>query len=234
MNHSEAFEQQAAERYLLNELAPDARDAFEAHIFDCPECALDLRAGAAFVQEAKIQLPAIAFSAPAPARAFKSSAKRSLWVSLWRPAFVVPAFATLLLVVIFQNVVTFPALRTASTQPRLVPLAPLHSATRGASHPTVTADRVHGVALPVDLPIGPGIAPAVSYSFQLRDPQGKLAFSAAVPAPVQEPSADQPFSLVIPDKSLQNGTYSLAVTSVSAQGEGTPVKRYIFDIVVTD
>ena len=53
MNHSEAVEQMTSERYLLNELAPDARDAFEEHVFDCPECALNLRAGALFVHEAK-------------------------------------------------------------------------------------------------------------------------------------------------------------------------------------
>ena len=39
MNHTEAVEQMAAEGYLLNELTPDARDAFEEHVFDCAECA---------------------------------------------------------------------------------------------------------------------------------------------------------------------------------------------------
>jgi anti-sigma factor RsiW len=236
MNHSEAVEQMAAERYLLNELAPDARDAFEAHMFDCPECAFDLRAGAAFVQEAKIQLPAIAFSTAAPVKSAKAkaSAKPSFFDSLWRPAFVAPAFAALLLVLVFQNAVTFPALRSAATQPRLVPLAPLRSAARGASHLTITADRAHGVALPIDLPVTQDLAPAVSYSFELRDPQEKLAFSAAVPAPAQNSAVDQAFSLVIPGSMLRNGAYSLTVTSVSAQGERVPVEEYIFDIVMTD
>jgi len=66
MDHSEAVEQMAAERYLLDELTPDAREAFEAHLFDCPDCALDLRAGAAFVEEAKVQLPGLTAAAPAP------------------------------------------------------------------------------------------------------------------------------------------------------------------------
>ena len=42
MTHSEAVQQMAAERYLLDELAPDVRDAFEEHMFDCQECALDV------------------------------------------------------------------------------------------------------------------------------------------------------------------------------------------------
>jgi hypothetical protein len=232
MNHSEAVERMAVERYLLNELAPDVRDAFEEHVFDCPECALDLRAGAVFVQEAKAQLPAITTGAPGPAKPFKSIAKPSFRLSWWRPAFVAPAFAALLLVLVYQNVVTFPALRSAATQPRLVPMAPLRSATRGVSHITVTADRVKGVALQVDLPFEPGIAPAASYSFDLLDPQGKPAFSASIPATANQSAVDRSFSLFIPGSKLRNGTYSLTVTSVAAHGERTPIEKYIFDIVI--
>ena len=36
MNHSEAVEQMTSERYLLNELTPDARDAFEEHVIRLP------------------------------------------------------------------------------------------------------------------------------------------------------------------------------------------------------
>ena len=49
MDHGEALQMMAAERYLLDELTPEERDAFELHMFGCHECALDLRAGAAFM-----------------------------------------------------------------------------------------------------------------------------------------------------------------------------------------
>jgi len=113
MDHSEAVEQMAAERYLLDELTPDAREAFEAHLFDCPDCALDLRAGAAFVEEAKVQLPGLTAAAPAPtpSRPREPKIKREWWLSWLQPAFAAPVFATLLLVVGYQNLVTFPALR---------------------------------------------------------------------------------------------------------------------------
>jgi len=233
MNHSEAVEQMTSERYLLNELTPDARDAFEEHLFDCPECALDLRAGALFVSEAKVQLPELVASKTKSGMAIVSR-KRNFWFSFWRPAFAAPVFAALLIVVGYQNFVTFPALRQSANEPRLAPLAPLHSATRGATLPTFAADRKHGVALPVDLVIDPDVAPAASYSFDLRDPQGKLVWSGSLPAAAQETGSDQSFSLTIPGSMLRNSLYSLMVTSVTAQGGRTPVEQYNFDIVMTN
>ena len=234
MNHSEALKQMVAERYLLDELAPDAREAFEEHLFDCPECALDLRAGSAFVDEVKTELPGIAASTEAPTKSGKFSSKPSLWLTWWRPAFVAPVFAAMLLVLVFQNIVTFPALREAANQPRIVPVAPLHGATRGGNHLTLTADRMHGVALPVDLSFEPGMAPAASYSFDLHDPQGKVAWTGTTPAAAQESDGSQRISIVIPGSMLRNGSYSLSVTSVASNGERTPIEQYIFDIVVSN
>lgn len=53
MNHTEAIETQAAERYLLGELDDAQREAFEEHFFDCPVCAMEVRDTAAFVDSAK-------------------------------------------------------------------------------------------------------------------------------------------------------------------------------------
>lgn len=232
MNHGEAVEQMAGERYLLDELTPDTREAFEEHVFDCQECALDLRAGTLFVKEAKAQLPELA-ERPALGGAAPKS-KPGLWLFLMRPVFAVPAFAALLAVVVFQNAVTFPALRDAATQPRLFPLTQLRPATRGASHPTVAADRTRGAALLVDLPLEPGAPAAVSYSMDLRDGQGKVIWNTTVPASARESGSDQQLSLLIPGARLSNGTYSLSVTSLGSQGERTPVDEYVFDIVVTN
>ena len=64
MDHSEAVELMATERYLLGELPAEQREAFEAHFFECYECALDVRAEAAFLKEAKAQLPQMTRSVP--------------------------------------------------------------------------------------------------------------------------------------------------------------------------
>ncbi len=226
----------AVERYLLDELTPDAREAFEAHLFDCPECTLDLRAGAAFVEEAKAQLPELGrtLPAPIPIRSHEPKVKREWWQVWLQPAFAAPVFATLLLVIGYQNLVTYPALRAAASQPRLLPWAPLHGATRGGALLTIAADRRQGVALPIDLPPQPSMGAYASYSFDLYDPQGKLAWTGVAAAPAGDAGAHQRLSLVIPGAMLQNGAYTVAVSGIAAQGQRTEVDKYVFNLRLTD
>jgi hypothetical protein len=233
MDHVEASKLMAAERYLLDELTPDAREAFEAHFFDCPECALDLRAGAAFVEESKAQLPELTRALPAPvtSRPGALKVKREWWSGWLQPAFAAPVFATLLLVIGYQNLVTYPALRSSANQPRLLPWTPLHGATRGAAL-AITADRSHGVALPVDLPPQPSMGAYASYSFDLFDPQGKLAWTGLAAA--SNSGDDQRLSLMIPGAMLKNGAYTIAVSGVAAQGERTEIEKFIVDLHISD
>ena len=108
----------------------------------------------------------------------------------------------MLLVIGYQNLVTYPGLRAAANQPRLLPWTPLHGATRGA-HLAITADHEHGVVLPIDLPQPPSIGAYASYSFDLTDPQGKQVWTGAVAAPGDEAGDSQRISLVIPGAMLQ-------------------------------
>ena len=243
MDHGDAVQQMIAERYLLNELTDEERDAFEEHLFECPECALDLRAGVAFVDEAKAQLPTLGRRTlpspiPFPARQPQPSRDRaSVWAWL-RPAFAAPAFAALLLVIGYQNLVTYPALRAAASQPRLLAWAPLRGATRGAERMTVLADRRQGVALPIDLPPQPSTGTYASYAFELyfadaSAPQGKLIWSGLAQAPTEDASS-QRLSLALPGSILQNGSYSISVSGVAAHGARTPIDRYLFDLHFTD
>jgi hypothetical protein len=231
MNHTEAVEQLAIERYLLDEFAPGDREAFEEHLFDCQECALDLRASTLFVDEAKTQLPSMLDSSAAERKAPRT--KPGFWLFLLRPALVGPAFAALLAVVVFQNAVTFPALRDAASQPRLMPLTHLRPATRGASHLKLIADRAHGAALQVDLPDQGSPAPT-SYSIELLDAQGKSIWTATMPANPGASDQNQQLSLFIPGARLGDGTYTLNVTGRSASGEPGSAEEYIFDIVVSN
>jgi hypothetical protein len=49
MDHHESLRSRAAERYIARELSAEEQDAFEAHFFDCPECAEEVRLEQAFV-----------------------------------------------------------------------------------------------------------------------------------------------------------------------------------------
>lgn len=50
IDHEQAIQEMMVERYLLDELGPQQRDAFEAHLFDCSACFEQVRAGTEFVQ----------------------------------------------------------------------------------------------------------------------------------------------------------------------------------------
>jgi hypothetical protein len=235
MEHSEAVEKMLPEKYLLDELTPELRDAFEEHMFDCPECAYDVRAGAAFVDEAKVQLPQMT-AAPLPiprTQSISPEKKRSLFEWL-RPMFASPVvagpvFAALLVVIGYQNLVTYPALRTEATEPRLLPSVALHAGTRSGGHKAIEADPKQGVVLQVDMP---GPAAYTAYSIDLYDPQGKLAWTHHFAAPASG-AEDGTLSVMIPGQGLQQGSYTLAISGVTAKDsleQRTEIERQIFDI----
>jgi Putative zinc-finger len=226
MDHSEAVELMATERYLLGEMSPEQREAFEAHFFECYECALDIRAEAAFLKEAKEQLPAMATAAAAPSPArVQPAPKPREWFAWLRPAWAVPAFAALLVVIGYQNLATIPALRSAATAPRLLPWASLHVGTRAGANIPVTADRKDGAEVQIeDLPNDGTYA---SFAFELADPQGKPFWSRTVAAPA---SGIDAISLVIPGGGLQQGAYTLTIAGITPQGSRTQVDRRILDV----
>jgi len=234
MNHDEAIEQMAAERYLLDELDPGAREEFEEHMFSCPNCALDTRAGTTFIEEATSQLGEIAPDQPEVKVALGSRGVRTHWFWWLRPAFAAPLFAALVIVIGYQNLVTLPALRSAASQPAIVPVAPLPGATRGSARTTVVADLAHGIALPIDLSVDPALGAFVSYSVELYNPEGKLAWSGTAPAPASASSGDIQFSIVVPGRMLENGTYSVTISGIGIQGQRAPIEHYVFDVALSE
>lgn len=228
MKHSDAIQQMAAERYLLDELTPEEREAFEEHVFDCPECALDLRAGSVFITEAKAQLPELATrSSDSVTQPATPMAKKKRW-SLWlQPAFAVPVFAVLLGLVAYQNISVIPGLKKAAAEPRILHSTAIHIGTRGSPHTPVTADRTEGLALSFELPQTPAYS---SYAFELYDPNEKQVWTHTVSGSTADSSDDGIVSLVIPGAGLREGSYMLVISGVTQQNTRAEIDRRILDI----
>jgi anti-sigma factor RsiW len=232
MNHDEAVQEMATERYLLDELSPEAREAFEEHMFECQECAFDVRSGNVFLTEAKVQLPGlVAPAAQAAARPAKTEPKKPFW-SFWavpsfRPAFAVPAFCALLGVIAFQNLFTIPSLHMAAARPRLVPWTSMHMGTRGVEPIVVQADRKQGAVVLIDLPQQPGYS---SYAVDLYDPQGRQLWAQTITLPGENNLGSGTLSLLIPGAGLQQGKYTLNLAGISPQGARTELGRRALDV----
>ncbi|MBZ5681715.1 MAG: zf-HC2 domain-containing protein [Acidobacteriia bacterium] len=213
MDHDQAVRQKATERYLLNELDPGLRDEFEEHLFDCQECALDVRAAAMFVEQSKVVLAEP--PAPAPVRVpFPVPAKVG-WMGWLRPAFAVPVLA-LLLVIGYQNLVTLPRMTRAMGTPQLLPSVMVNVSTRGSEVQEIAVPKGKGFLLYVRIPPQDGYS---RYTADLYNPAEKLEWSLAIPAtpgkdvwPVQVPAADR-----------ESGKYTLKVQGITASGQSTQV-----------
>lgn len=228
MDHNEATQHMAAERYLLDELTPDEREAFEQHVFDCPECAFDLRAGSAFITEAKSQLPElVSQSSATPAKPNPSASRKTRW-SVWlQPAFAVPAFAVLLALIAYQNISLIPGLKRAAIEPRIVHSTAIHIGTRGSAHTAITADRTQGLALSIELPQTSGYS---SYVFELYDSNGKLMWTHTVTESASDSVDDSIVSIVIPGAGLLENSYTLAVSGVTPQNTRVEIDRRVLDV----
>jgi hypothetical protein len=229
MEHTEATQQMAVERYLLDELSAEEKEAFEQHVFDCPECALDLRATSAFITEAKAQLPDLLAQssvreAAAPA---KSPARKSRFAFWLQPAFALPAFAVMLAVIAYQNLSTIPSLRNLAATPRILRSTAIHLGTRGAAHTAITADRTEGLALSVELPQA---ATYSSFVFELYDPNGKLAWTHTVAASTGDAGENSVVSLVIPGSGLLEASYTMAVFGITPQNARVEIDKRVLDV----
>jgi len=203
MDHNEAVRLQAAEKYVLGEFPQNLRDEYEEHFFDCAECALDLKAAAAFVDVSREVLradqekSAEKIAVPAQGR----------WLSWFRPIIAVPAFAALLLLLGYQSLVTIPNVK--------------EKAAGGGAQVLFNSYPLRGVNTAGEegrtLSIRPGEAFLLNFDFvptrsfdtyicQLEDAQGHLVLRAKIAGG----NANQEAHLPIPAGALHPGKYVLA------------------------
>jgi len=229
MEHQEAIQLRAGERYLLGELSGELREQFEEHYFSCAECARDVEAGAAFMDGARQVLGTDSTTVSAPARP-KAESRR--WLELLvRPAFAAPALAGLLILAAYQNAVVIPRLRSeisAANRPRVLAWYSLIAQnSRGGEALTIPASPSGVFGLFVDIPPEKHFP---AYTCEFETESGSPEFSLNV-------SADQAASnlqLLIPSSRLGPGKHVLVVRGAEAQGASaagqTEVARYDFSL----
>jgi hypothetical protein len=223
MDHTESTRLMAAEKYLLGELTPEQREEFEEHFFDCQECALDVRAGAALVEHSKVVLAEPVTVAPARTAA-PVFARPGRWAWL-RPALALPVLAVLLVVLGYQNLVTYPQLKQAANSPQILPWASINVSTRGTSTIPISARPGEGFHLLVNIPPDSRYA---SYTFDLSSPSGRLEWSRTVPAT----SSDEARSIYVPGANQEQGVYKLAVRGNTAANESSDLGHYSIEVQI--
>jgi len=226
MDHNEAVRQQAAVKYVLGELPQAERDSFEEHYFDCTECALDMQAAAVFAENARNVLRHEAREADVRAAAQPGSR----WFAWFKPVVAVPAFAVLLLIVAYQNVVTIPRAKQEaglSAGQLFSSVFSLQMANvRGAVEVKVRVHPKESFALKFDFTPSKTLD---SYICQLQDESGRSVLEVVVAGS----STNQEAQLVVPAGRVKPGKYNLVFKGgpgSSGQGSGMEVLRLRFTV----
>jgi len=209
MDHDQAVKSQVCEKYLLGELSPELRDAYEEHYFSCAECAMQLRSAAELIgagQQILARTPAIGAKV-------QGAPKLGGWFKWLQPAIAIPVFASLLLLVGYQNFVTIPHLKQ-SVSSRVLPMFSLISTnTRGETAPEFVAQPDEPLGLYVDVPADAAYS---TYDIRLEDPNGKT-----IPLRSLSYAEAQKTQVFVVNPGKTAGRYSLIIFGRAKSEKGT-------------
>jgi hypothetical protein len=227
MEHLEADQTLAVERYLLGDMTATEVEQFEEHLFICPECADSVQSGAVFVENARV-----VFKEPTvqperePIRPTLKWKQTPWWKRFMAPAFA-PALAALALLCVagYQQLVVIPGLRAQLaevTAPQLLPSFALHAASRGAQQAIVVPADAHFFNLYFDV----AVESASGYSCAILDASGSVRFKEHLSLP--RPEAGGTLNLLIGRSKLRAGDYTLVVATESPRV--VEIGRYPFKV----
>jgi hypothetical protein len=209
MNHTDAIETGAAERYLLDEMTAEERERFEEHYFTCRECGEGMRAAASLIDGIRAIGAERSKVVQLPAR--KPFLMRT---PSWIPA---AAAAVLALVVSYQSLVIIPGLRDQSADARQVSVFLLRPETRGDARQVVRAPG-QPIVVSLDVPMAPA---SREMEAVVQTPAGGAVATSAVTLPEGEGRA----FVMLPAK-LSPALYTIVLRSA-----GNEIGRYQFDLV---
>src|ERR1700723_2264457 len=222
MTHEDALQEMAVERYLLGELSGTSLESFEEHLFECSDCAADLKTGMAFIDAARIELRT-------PVRVAKPQVERSSrWTSWFASPWVLgPALAACLLILGFQTFVLQPRLTLelarAQAPAVLNPLVLANAGARGDPIPEVIAPEHGSIVISLDVPTIGGFS---SYRGSLYTPDGSLVWQTTI-SPEQARGA---LLIRVPTDTTKDGLNTFLIQGLSSSGTLEDLAKYRFSV----
>lgn len=221
MEHTQALETHASDRYLLGQLSAAEADAFEEHYFECPVCAEDVRLGMSFLEGGRrlVHEPAAPITAPpatAPALPIASHPRWGKWI---------PAAAAAAVLALAGNFVVLMRMQNAAPVPRMVAMSD-HAFFEGLARDA--ADPIQ----PLILPKGS----VAELSIELTPPRPFRRYEARVlrannkvvaTCPIAPQLLENTVRISLPDPGP--GTYSLVIVGIEPAGE-TVLARHPFEV----
>lgn len=197
MTHDEAKKSMAAEAYILDDLEPAERAAFEEHFFDCSDCTTDVLDAAKIADGIRTGTNVVPFRTRVNWWAVAASMLAAGWG--YQTFVVLPHYA--------------PAaeIRPASIEsPRILPPAQMiAAASRGDGSPTPVVVRP-GQPAQIEFPFVPDVAGP--YRAEIRDAAGK-----EVTKRFDVAESPNPIPLLIPADVLHAGPYTMTIRGAGGQ-----------------
>jgi len=227
MEHERAVQSLAVESYLLGEMTPGERDAFEEHYFECGICAEDVRSASQFLEDMKGVLGAAPRPSAVPMPSREARDRRSSWWNWLQPQFAAALVAVFGIVAAVETFSTIPGLKHQVSEisaPRALRSRVLKPQTRGAST-VLTLEPGEPALLTLDgLDLPPAAASRLQFIVKSNDDRDILSFSG------EYPGADEPVIVSFPNLDLPAGSYVLHVGTTSTAGTVSELGRYPFEL----
>ena len=233
MEHNYAIQNHTAERYLLEELPQDEREAYEEHFFSCRLCAEEVQAASEFIDGARELI-----QNQVKEELYGHAKQHSVWGSWlnWRSIMQpIPAMACVLLVFVtgfsaYQNRVTIPEYRQMASA-HLIP-SDTEQITLAKAHGE-EAKAANGKALTVRFVIPKAAVSSGnfnSYRIDIVSDSGTRMFSDTI---TQE-QANNPVGIFLAAGAWEPGKYFVVIHGVNnigpVSGEKGELERLSFEL----
>jgi len=234
MEHERVVQSLAVESYLLGEMTPGEREAFEEHYFECGICAEDVRSASQFLEDMKGVLGTgrQPLAIPMPSREAQEQRSRGSsygwnWLAWLQPQYGAALVALIGIIAAVETFSTIPSLKQQVGElsvPRPVHSTVLKPQTRGASS-VLTVKAGESALLTLDgLELPSATASRLQFVVKSNGDRDVLSFSG------EYPGADEPVIISFPKLDLPAGSYVLHVEMTSAAGTARELGRYPFEL----